>query len=503
MPRSFPKTCVQLLIVAAALGLVLGLSACNRKARTNKILASGAMASFKGGPGGPISIDGDLGEWPAERSAVADSDFFYFRVGIGEPEATLQASMEPLTVLVDVDGNARTGLKSTESAAATGLGADLIVQFSPVDAQRAGPGRGVKVFEVDRQGVKRELPKTQATITFGPTHSSEWFEVRLSRGTFTKASTGRVMSVLRDGSGAVLGWSEPESFAIPPGNASPALKDAELPAKPEGALRIVSYNVLLGAPMKTPAPYARVLEALDPDVVLVQEWNEVAAEQLEAWFNATVPLSDGGRWHALTTEGRGVAVVSRLPVEALGPSRLVVEGDTRNTNAVRFAGGLIQTPIGGLAVGSVHLKSRGSKGSPEDQRRMAEAEIINSTWQDALAGAGEVPIRVIGGDMNLVGSQPPLLALASGLDADGSELAIATPRVLGDGSAYTWCDPKTDFCAGRLDYFIYSDATVQAINEFSLDTTRLTEATLATMGLDRSDSKASDHLPLVIDLVKK
>ncbi len=163
----------------------------------------------------------------------------------------------------------------------------------------------------------------------------------------------------------------------------------------------------------------------------------------------------------------------------------------------------MQTPLGGVAVGSVHLKSRGTKGSSEDQRRMEEAQLIRASWQSALDTAGDVPIRLIGGDMNLVGSRPPLLAMCEGLDADGSELAIATPRVLGDGSAYTWVDAKADFCAGRLDYFIYSDSSVEAVNQFTIDTTRLTDASLAKMGLDRGDTRASDHLPMVIDLVKK
>lgn len=502
MPRSFTQSLTSLLVAGTTVALAAGLGGCNKN-RANRMLGAGAMASFKDGPGGPIVIDGDLSEWPADRSAFADADFFYFRIGIGEPEATLQASTEPLTLLVDVDDNAKTGLKSDSPEAATTVGADLVVYFSPVDTNTGNPSRGIKVYEVDRKGAKRELPRNQTTVTFGPTYASEWFEIRLGRGSFTKSSTGRVMSVLRSASGEALGWSEPEAFAIPRGNATPALKEAELPSKPEGGLRVVSYNVLLGAPMKTPAPFARVLDALDPDIVLVQEWNDTPASQLESWFNATVPLPEGEEWRAITSDGRGVAVVTRHAGESLGESKLLVDGDSRNTNAVRFAGALVQTPLGGVAVGSVHLKSRGTKGSAEDQRRMEEAQLIRASWQSALDTAGDVPIRLIGGDMNLVGSRPPLLAMCEGLDADGSELAIATPRVLGDGSAYTWVDAKADFCAGRLDYFIYSDSSVEAVNQFTIDTTRLTDASLAKMGLDRGDTRASDHLPMVIDLVKK
>jgi endonuclease/exonuclease/phosphatase family metal-dependent hydrolase len=405
-----------------------------------------------------------------------------------------------------VDSSASTGLKMESPEAARNFGADLMVQFSP-QSTLGEPGRGVRIHEIDRRGTKRELPRNQATLLFAPTYASEWFELRLARGSFSGAGRGRVMSILHDASGTPIGWSEPEAFEIPRGRAAPVPSDTAIPAKPEGTFRLVSFNVLRAGPMQTPAPFARVLGLLDPDAVIVQEWDHASAKQLEGWFRASLPAKDGtdraGEWHALVGQGRGVGVLSRTPIEPLGPDRLIVEGDTKNTNPVRFIAGLTQTPIGRAALVSLHLKSGGSKDSPEDQRRMNEARLINTTLLDGLGSAGEVPIRIVGGDLNLVGSRPPLDLLRSGLDADASELAVAGPTVLGDGSGYTWADPKTPFSPGRLDYVIYSDSSVEIVNQFILDASVLSDAALAAMGLDRSDTRISDHLPVVVDFRRK
>ena len=112
----------------------------------------------------------------------------------------------------------------------------------------------------------------------------------------------------------------------------------------------------------------------------------------------------------------------------------------------------------------------------------------------------KVPVRIIAGDFNLVGTRAPLDILRAGLDADGSELAVAQSGVLGDNAIYTWSDHKTEFPDGRLDYAVYSDASADLVDAFVLDGRRLGDKTLARLGLDRTDTGASDHLPLVVDL---
>jgi endonuclease/exonuclease/phosphatase family metal-dependent hydrolase len=202
--------------------------------------------------------------------------------------------------------------------------------------------------------------------------------------------------------------------------------------------------------------------------------------------------------------GWGVGIVSRFPLERLGPERVDRPGEapgdsSRPDNALRFVGALVHAGRADVAVASIHLKCCGGKDGREDLARMAEARLINRLFGEAL-GKSPAPIRLIAGDFNLVGSRPPLDLVRAGLDLDGSELAVAEPLVLGDRAPTTWIDPTTPFTPGRLDFAVYSDSTAAPEQAFVLDTTLLSDAALARAGLQRLDSRASDHMPVVIDL---
>jgi endonuclease/exonuclease/phosphatase family metal-dependent hydrolase len=303
------------------------------------------------------------------------------------------------------------------------------------------------------------------------------------------------MLVLRNSAGAIVGQSEPFEAEAVAGSRLAPRADLRLPPKPNGGVRVVSWNVLRGKPMEDAGPFARVLKVLDPDVVLVQEWTS-SPREIAAWFNASVPL-DEGEWEVRTTAGWGVAVVSRFPLEAFGHEELYLDGEE---NAVRYAGALISTPVGYLAAASVHLKCCGSSGSDEDQQRISEAGAINRSMLEALA-IEPVPLRIISGDLNLVGSRPPLDVLRNGLDTDGSDLEIADARVLGDAAYVTWREDGNAFTPGRLDYAVYSGSVLRQARAFVLDARVLSDRALETAGLDATDTDASDHLPLIIDLM--
>ncbi|GIW74046.1 MAG: hypothetical protein KatS3mg103_0568 [Phycisphaerales bacterium] len=278
-----------------------------------------------------------------------------------------------------------------------------------------------------------------------------------------------------------------------------------LPAKPARGLRVLSYNVEHTSPAKNPAPFARVLSVLQPDVMLFQEWVEGDDQALRAWLTAHV--DDQTTWHVLKGQAWGVAIASRYP---LTPATAVDAPNPVNPQQpLRFLSAFVQTPAGPVLVGTTHLKCCGTKDSREDRQRLTEATTIADMVAKALdappqpddAPAAQPWAVVLGGDMNLVGSRPPLEALAHGTDLDGSDLAVAPAQHLGDPVHYTWFDPGNAFTPGRLDYLLYSDASATAVHAFVLDTTKLGEAALARLGLDPTDTAASDHLPLVLDLV--
>jgi endonuclease/exonuclease/phosphatase family metal-dependent hydrolase len=244
--------------------------------------------------------------------------------------------------------------------------------------------------------------------------------------------------------------------------------------------------------MEEPGPFARVLRVLDPDVILLQEWTS-SPREIAAWLNASVPL-ETGEWTVRTTAGWGVAVASRYGLEPFGHEELYVNGEE---DAVRFAGALVDTPVGYVAASSVHLKCCGSSGSPEDQTRISEAGAINRSLMEAFA-MEPVPMRIVAGDLNLVGSRPPLDVLRNGLDADGSELDVADARDLGDAAYMTWQEDDNAFSPGRLDYALVGGAEI--VRSFVLNTRILSDRALEAAGLDRADAQASDHMPIVVDL---
>ncbi|MYG81145.1 MAG: hypothetical protein F4187_04970 [Gemmatimonadetes bacterium] len=148
----------------------------------------------------------------------------------------------------------------------------------------------------------------------------------------------------------------------------------------------------------------------------------------------------------------------------------------------------------------VDLQSAGYDGSPRDRLRELQARTLNRAVATALAerpGAG----LVIGGDLNLVGSAHPLEELRRGLGIDGGDLAVARPVRLRDRSLATWRSTwgNDPFSPGRLDYVLYRGAGLRAQRAFVFDAADLTAEALGELGLRRSDTGHSDHLPLVVD----
>ena len=109
---------------------------------------------------------------------------------------------------------------------------------------------------------------------------------------------------------------------------------------------------------------------------------------------------------------------------------------------------------------------------------------------------------VFGDDINLIESRDPLDLMAVKLDADDTDLTPAQAPTLGASAFYTWCWQASPFVPGRLDWNLYSDSTLKVVNAFVMDTTRLSNHSLAAYELEREDSRASDHLPLVVDVRK-
>ncbi len=467
---------------------------------------------------GQIVLDGDISEWAYTNVASADDRYIYIRFSLGPARQALQASDETVLILLDVDGSTLTGNTGESWPGAGGIGVDLEIQISPMDAQRGEPRRGVALAMVDRRGRRSPVSHADAGFIFAPTVASEWFEMRVLRDlpgleqsdeqdpslavapireqrpaapTRPKArSTGAGVVVLVDGDGRQNGSLNPFEFGLPELASGPDTASATMPRRRSDSIRVMSHNVLRSSPEQNPGPFARLITAVDPDVVLIQEW-DADAETIASWFEQNV----GARWNVIAHEDQGVAIAARGMIDALLDEPIQIDGSSRSARAIL---GLVRTPLRDTIVASVHLKCCGGADSSEDQTRLAEANAINEAFARRAPDGDK--LRIIAGDINLVGTLPPLDALRVGIDTDRTDLRVAAAAVLGDAIVTTWRDPTGPFTPGRLDYLVYSDAQADMLHAFVLDTELLSANELASLGLESGDSLASDHLPLVVDL---
>ena len=490
-------------LVCALAGLALMLSGCPQ---------SCDPARRAGSP--EVFIDGRFAEWVDGARLRADGHDLFVRFTVPEP-ISLQAAPYSLALLLDTDGDAVTGSGLDYVDGETDVGAELAIVFSPPGGRpRPGGGSGEGVaallLPTDEEDSKAQgFGHEGLDLVFAPTHEATEFELRISRRLSEQPllsaafESGRVSAHLFGvGKDTKLLWAEAlGSIPLPPLAAVPHRLDAAWPARSAEDVRVVSWNVLFATPMRNPEPFARILRALDPDVVLVQEWEKATADDLRTWFDTHV--SPG--WHALDSPGWGVGVVARGELRRLGPERIERPVDApadsfRPDRALRLAAAVVETRLGPVAAASLHLKCCGSPGGSQDRARIAEVSVIRGALADALGDLrDDAPVvRIFGGDLNLVGSAHPLNMLRAGLAADGGDLAVAKTDVLGDRALYTWRGRGSRFGAGRLDFLAYAGAELS--RAFAVDTARLQDDVLAEAGLERADSAASDHLALVLDL---
>ncbi|HMN95309.1 MAG TPA: endonuclease/exonuclease/phosphatase family protein [Phycisphaerales bacterium] len=483
----------------------------------------------------PIILDGRFDDWAGVRPVlidppdarlgaidigavkiVDDPGFVHLLVELGRT-VNLQRLDGTLEILFDADGDAATG------ATVEGLkGIDLIVTFSPPDArnpQRPGMGVGARRW-VDRAW--RPISPYALGIAFAPTAASNRAEIRFGRGLPADAPLfvgDRIGGKLihRDAAGAIV--DETDSFAFrfssrPAPTVPPDPEVDPIRRAPGTALRVMTWNVERGAMFSNPEPFARVLRALEPDVILFQELlEEHRAEQVAGWL-AQHAGEGGSPWHAVVGSGGGqlrTAVATRHPAQAVPELDRASWTDERGRRRdVRLAAAEVMIPGAAAAteetaprlpvlVFSVHLKCCGGARTEEELTRLEEVQAIRYAYRTVVQG-GRFAGVVLGGDLNLVGSFEPLEELIEGIDIDGTNKAIGVaPKLCGRMHA-TWSDDGQPFTPGQLDFVLYGSAALRQLGGFALDTRDLSPRWLEHHGLDAADTAASDHWPVVVDL---
>lgn len=289
-------------------------------------------------------------------------------------------------------------------------------------------------------------------------------------------------------------------------------------------LRVMSYNVNFDSLFPDTdtvqaAKFARVLQAVAPDILNLQEIYSHSASQVATLLNSIAPLPGGGSWY--TYKGGDSVTASRYPLS-------LKRSNTNPTGDINQAIALVDLPDGvypsDFYVINNHYKCCGDVGTVEDERRQRQSDAIVNWLRDARTPGELIDLApgtpmVVLGDLNLVGGPGPLQTLLSGNiadevaygsdsppDWDGSPMTDAHPYHNASGpSDYTWRSDGSGYAPSRLDYIIYSDSALDVANKFLLNTVAMSPAELAATGLQTyditHDSVGSnyDHLPLVVD----
>ncbi|MYB98801.1 MAG: hypothetical protein F4X60_09625, partial [Gemmatimonadetes bacterium] len=235
----------------------------------------------------PVTVTDPLGDAPpgspVDLGAVSVQDdprFIHLLIAVGDT-VTVQGMPGMVEVVLDADGDPGTGGRYGGVD-----GADLVVVLSrqgdPM-ADRHGAGVGVRWVGADGPG---EIEAAAVVgLLVSPTHASDRFEVRLERGAVTDGS-GVVVGRLRYVRTGILVDETPvfrHRVTTEPGEAPPLL-GADAVAPPRGAFRVVTWNVSDENFRDRPGAFQRVLAALAPDVVLLDEvYAEVTLKELASF----------------------------------------------------------------------------------------------------------------------------------------------------------------------------------------------------------------------------
>ena len=426
---------------------------------------------------------------------VADAQTFAADADFGE-----WASVSPLAT--DPAGDASGAFDITTVYAAS-VGTDLFLRFDTGSVRNLISGSnsdGDFRVLVTINGAELRLDYRNRSVSFDgsgrswvdvgaelqPTYAASEFELKIDLAS-VGASVGDTVEIDFSGSDSL---SSAASFTLSDPGVADERRD---PARAAAAsFRVASLNTeQTGLSSGSRGPrLERLIDAVNADIYCLQEEYNSSAGDVQNALESADPLEDGASWNVHKNNDNVVASVH--PV--IGAPSL----------SGSYAAALVDLPGDeAVFVLSVHPKCCGYIDSSEDATRIGQAQDMAQTIADfragslggALAPFADAPVIVIG-DWNLVGSRTPLDIIE---DPSGPALtALDMPNLIGE-SVLTWRNPSSSFAPGRLDLATYDDAILSAPKAYLLDTALLNGTERSALGVQATDSEASDHLLLVAD----
>lgn len=434
-----------------------------------------------------ILVDGDATDWPADALTVTDpagdgqragADFrrlsvandaynLYLLVEFSDPVTLFDAD---LRLLIDADNNPATGTPSD------GRGMDFSWDFDRNRGTSTLTSRG----DIGRGNlIHRLAPYTASTV----------HEIAVSMEALPAARAGEpiYLSLVEENSfdripdlGVSLAYTPTGPLAV-----------QRLPIETRRTprtVRIMSWNVLRDAPFKSStdlARFLRVLTAVQPDIVLLQEIYDEPTTEILALFRKNLQLPTGFEWQI--ARNHDCVTVSSLPIEGSWPSN----GNLVSRHATEDILGYQ------LLIGNAHLPCC----TDGEDGRIAESANMLNLIEVRLNDTTPAPQSLlIGGDLNSGGLAPELIDLTTG----PVPLEMASARHVYQYDQFSWGSRGSSFGSSKLDFLLFDPATVMRYKAFLIDTDLLPASALTALGLVSNDTylaNQSDHLPLVVDLI--
>ncbi|WP_179862235.1 endonuclease/exonuclease/phosphatase family protein [Longibacter salinarum] len=438
---------------------------------------------------------GDGGETDVQSLSMAHDDEYLFVSFRLNAALTLQQDND-LTLALDLDADESTGNAD---------GADLTWTFGERNGTYYGPST-------------TELGHADLGFASLPTVSSNQYEIALRRaatpGQSEWLTTGDTVCAVLESQTDRAPDTGRVCYKLTEGPSNVNDGPVELERAPETQVRVISHNVLQDTLFTAPVrnAYERIYRTVEPDVYALQEIYDHEAEVTRTRI-AELTDTDATEWHTAKL-GLDLVVVSRFPI--LGTHTIPGFEDYESGAYLLDTNQEMGHP---LLLINMHPPccTGGEPTSDLKRQRVVDAVVafLRDTHEDGgpLDVPTDTPILIVG-DMNFVGDaqQPASLADggilntslfgdASAPDWDGSPLLDINPSQTGAPLHTTWENADSSFPPGRLDYAYLSDSVAEVKRAYTLSTSQLPDSVRTAYGLKKEDTaRASDHLPLVIDI---
>ena len=456
---------------------------------------------------GQITIDGFFEDWSSDPNTVTfgdsnfdssgteleeisltnDANYLYIRVKLDtEVDLVDEDGLSSLRIFLDIDNDSNTGYP-TSNIIGSEYGIDFINRQIYND---------VNYPEVDMMSLY------ELGVTGMPTITSDDFEIMISRELLDDEVTILVKEQL---SGDVIP-NQGSTFTYEFHSNYSELSDIEIAKAENIDIRLLAYNLQHNL-FDFEDAFARIINALDPDIISFSEASEVSTSQMLGYFEDFINYPD---WYC--AKNGDVMAVSKYPISQ----------SWSVTN--RIGASFVNLPDAEFDMDFLSLYAHPPCCGNDAGRQFHFDSFINFILDiQQEGGVGQTPLNTpftFAGDMNLVGLNEQYHTIVDGIisdveefgpggppDWDGTSLGDAICRITTHTSAHTWrknnFNPSVgDYPPGRLDFIFYSNSVMSLEKSFTLDTGELSTAVLNEYGLEFYDTfNTSDHLPIVSDFI--